>query len=353
MRVFLIMRRIPHHAEHSGYDLLARHVTARPYQDGALYRLTARIGSRRLARFRACSTPWYSVESLRREIAICARASLWPGRTVFHWLYAENDLRISPSWRWRWNNRFVASFHQPPEFLDGHVEDKSYIRGLDAVVVVAASQVDFFSRLLPRERIHLVPHGVDTEHWRPDPTVPRHMEPTFLFVGAWLRDMELTKATILACRDHGLPARFRIVTARERTAEFEGLPRTQVMTGIGDAQLLEEYRRAHALFLPLKMATANNAMLEAMSCGTGVISTRTGGTPEYVGPDCGELVAPGDVAGAVAAIRLVCSRREHTEAIGAAARSRAERFSWTKVGAMQDEAYARIAAARAAAPAGA
>lgn len=342
MPVRLIYNHIEHHAAHSGYDQLAGHVRAKRYDDGLLFRLTARIGHRRLARIPASQTDWYSSHALRREIAICAQAAMFPAGTLFHWFYAENDVRISPRWRWRWNNKFVASFHQPPEFLDGHVADKSYIRGLDGVIVMAQSQIPYMSRLVPRERIHHVPHGVAVEHWRPDPAVPRRTEPTFLFVGIWLRDIAMAKATIQKCAAAGLPARFRIVTFPDRQAEFELLPNTTVMARIPDQQLLAEYRGAHALFLPLSLATANNAILEAMSCGTGVISTRTGGTPEYVDDACGDLVPPGDVDAAVAAIRRVCDSREYVEAIGRAARRRAEELAWEKVGRQQDEAYRRI-----------
>lgn len=346
MPVRLIYNHIEHHAAHSGYDQLAKYVRARPYVDGPLYKLTAKLGYKRLEAFPAYHTPWYSGWALRREIAICARAALFPARTLFHWFYAENDVRVCSQWRWRWNNRFVASFHQPPEYLDGHVADKTYIRGLDGVIVMAESQIPYMSQFVPKERVFCVPHGVATGHWQPDANVPRRPEPTFLFVGVWLRDIEMAKATIRRCAELGLPAKFRIVTFPDRVPEFQVLPNSTVLTKIPDAQLLEEYRTAHALFLPLSMSTANNAVLEAMSCGTGIISTRTGGTPEYVTDDCGTLVPPKDVEAAVAAIRRLCDSRELVERTGAAARQRAFQFAWEKVGALQDSVYERILSGR-------
>lgn len=342
MPVRLIYNHIEHHAAHSGYDQLAKYVRAKPYRDGLLYKLTGKISYKRLESFPAYHTPWYSGWALRREIAICTRAALFPARTLFHWFYAENDVRVCSQWRWRWNNRFVASFHQPPEYLDGHVADKSYIRGLDGIIVMAESQIPYMSQFVPKERVFCVPHGVATEHWKPDPAVPRRKEPTFLFVGVWLRDIELAKATIQKCAAAGLPAKFRIVTFPDRVPEFQVLPNTTVLTKIPDAQLLEEYRAAHALFLPLSMSTANNAVLESMSCGTGIISTRTGGTLEYVTPGCGTLVPPKDVDAAVAAIREICNSRALVEKTGKAARERALHYEWKKIGAQQEEAYRRI-----------
>jgi glycosyltransferase involved in cell wall biosynthesis len=342
MPVRLIYNHIAHHAAHSGYDQLAKYVCARPYRDGLLYKLTGRVRHARLEGIPAYHTPWYSGWALRREIAICARTALLPARTLFHWFYAENDVRVCARWRWRWNNRFVASFHQPPEFLDGHVADKSYIRGLDGIVVMARSQIPYMSQFVPEERIYCVPHGVAVDHWKPDPDVPRRPEPTFLFVGVWLRDIEMAKATIRKCAAAGLPARFRIVTFPDRVEEFAVLPNTTVLTRIPDAQLLEEYRSAHALFLPLALSTANNAMLEAMSCGTSVISTRVGGVAEYVSDGCGALVPGKDVDAAVAAIRQACASRTWVEQSGMAARQRALDFSWEKMGALQDSVYRSI-----------
>lgn len=342
MPVRLIYNHIAHHAAHSGYDQLAKYVDAAPYQDGTLYKLTGKISYDKLKAYPAYHTPWYSGWALRREMAICWRAAMFPARTLFHWFYAENDVRICSQWKWRWNNRFVASFHQPPEFLEGHIEDKTYIKGLDGIVVMSESQIPYMSQFLPKERIHCVPHGVATEHWKPDASVPRWEEPTFLFVGVWLRDIDMAKATIHKCADLGMRAQFRIVTFPDRVDEFSVLPNTTVMTGISDEQLLLEYRRAHALFLPLKWSTANNAVLESMSCGTGIISTRIGGVPEYVTEPCGLLGPGGDVDAAVANIRQVCDSPALVTRIGAASRERAMVYAWEKMGALQDSVYKKI-----------
>jgi hypothetical protein len=67
---------------------------------------------------------------------------------------------------WRWNNRIVASFHQPPEFLDKHVVDKGYIAVVSMrPIVMADFQIDYMAKFLPRERVFCVPHGVDIQYW--------------------------------------------------------------------------------------------------------------------------------------------------------------------------------------------
>ena len=54
------------------------------------------------------------------------------------------------------------------------------------------------------------------------------------------------------------------------------------------------------------------------------------------------LIEPGDIEGAVAALRRVAEDRALVDAMGKAARARAEQLSWELVGRQMDEAYAKI-----------
>jgi len=275
MDICLIYNHIEHHAEHSVYDMMARYSLGSAYAQGPIFRFLQRwITYKRLRKYAVYRSTWYGGDKMRRELEVIARVCL-PRRVLYHFYYAENDLRISSQWKRRWNNKIVASFHQPPEFLDSHVEDKAYIRGLDAAVVVARSQVSYLAQFLPEDRIYVVPHGVHVGYWSPDPELPREPVPTFVFVGVWLRDLEMTKATIRRVAEFGIDVRFKLITAKDIHAELAGLPNTELLSGVPDEELLDSYRRACALFLPLNLSTANNAILEAMSCGTPVISTRS------------------------------------------------------------------------------
>ena len=342
MDVQLIYNHIGHHAAHSGYVQLAKYVTGKAWRPGLLFKLAKQVPQRWQKKIPSDATNWYWSYAIPRDIAITVRNAMLPTHTLYHFLYAENDLRLCSRWKWRWNNRVVASFHQPPEFLDKHVLDKSYIRGLDAAVVMADFQIDYMAQFLPRNRVFCVPHGVDIDYWCPAETRERWPTPTFVFVGFWLRDVEMAKQTIRRVAELGLPARFRIVTFPDRRPHFEGLPRTELLSNISDEQLRDEYRKAHALFLPLELSTANNVVLEAMSCGTGVISTRIGGVPEYVSPDAGILVPPKDIELAAAAIRTICESRQKVEELGRSARRRAETYSWQRMGSLQDEVYRKV-----------
>src|SRR5262249_5527218 len=224
-----------------------------------------------------------------------------------------------------------------------HIEDKRYIRGVDGAIVVSTSQIPYLEEHLPRARIHHVPHGVDSGFWRPDPCVRRWEEPTFLIVGNWLRDIALVVETIRKLNHIDAKVCFEVITFEEHATQFEGLRNVKVMWAIPEERLLEHYRRAHALFLPMKMSTANNSILEAMSCGTGVVSTNAGGVPEYLDDECGILVEPGDVEGAASALLKIAGDRALPDRMGAAARRRAEQhYCWGVVGKQMNETYRRI-----------
>lgn len=343
MAVRLIYNHITHHARFSGYDQLAKYVDGEAFQSKGLPRRFAeKISWQRLKKMPYYASQWYGGPALRREIEICVRM-LAPSKHLYHFLYAENDLRVSSLWKPKLNNRIVGSFHQPPEFLDRHVEDKRYIQGASAVVVMARSQISYLEQFLPADRIYHVPHGVDADYWCPDPALPRHDPPTFLVVGQWLRDIEMVTATIRILNQTDPDLRFHVVTFEEHAAQFRDCKNTYVMSGIPDEKLLDENRRATALFLPLKLATSNNAVLEAMACGTGVVSTDSGGTPEYVGSEAGVLVAPGDVDAAAETLRALARDPDRAAALGRAARQRIEQhYRWQTVGAQMNAAYKQI-----------
>ena len=62
----------------------------------------------------------------------------------------------------------MATFHEPAPVLECYEIDK-IVPNLDAVILVSVSQRAYFEQFLPPERIYVVPHGIDTDFFKPAP----------------------------------------------------------------------------------------------------------------------------------------------------------------------------------------
>ena len=97
-----------------------------------------------------------------------------------------------------------------------------------------------------------------------------------------MRDFEIAHYVADRCVHEGLDINIDVVLPKDRFSFFTGCANVNRHCKISDTALLELYRGADALFLPVTGGTANNAILEALASGTPVISTRIGGITDYV-----------------------------------------------------------------------
>ena len=122
-------------------------------------------------------------------------------------------------------------------------------------------------------------------------------------------------------------------------AELSGRPRAEAAGddriyfhgGVLQTDTIDFYRRAAALVFPsVWNEPAGLPTIEAQACGTPVVSTYSGGIPEYVSHgQTGILVARGEARELAMAISRVLDNPALARAMGEAGRQRAvERFSW-------------------------
>ena len=101
-----------------------------------------------------------------------------------------------------------------------------------------------------------------------------------------------------------------------------------IMTGfVPDEDLVFLYSRAYALILPSLMEGFGLPAVEAMACGTPVVSSHAGSLPEVVG-DAGVYFDPTDVGSMADAIRSFLATRTNVPRWPRRARERASLFTW-------------------------
>jgi glycosyltransferase involved in cell wall biosynthesis len=329
MRVNVVYDRWPHHAEHSGYPLIAR-VLARHADVRRLAPSQPRFVPRRLTSSmvaRAAGTPGYDSRAAARELAAAARMAAGLPE-ICHFLYAERDFRFAAAMSPGRRGAIVSTYHEADEHFHWTVPDQGHIASADAVVVVSEYQAHMLRDTVPAERLHVVPLGIDTAYYRPGPQATSLRA---VFVGEHGRDFDLLAEVAERCRESDSSFRLDAITTPERAAELSKLADVTARSGVSDAELVRFYRGADVLLLPFLSSTANNALLEGMSCGLPVIASDVGGVREYVDADCAVLVAPGDAPRMARAVLELMHDRARNERMALASRRRALQFDWSRV----------------------
>jgi glycosyltransferase involved in cell wall biosynthesis len=108
-------------------------------------------------------------------------------------------------------------------------------------------------------------------------------------------------------------------------------PRTDWQPYADAAALPALYRGARMLLLPSLSEGFGMTALEAMACGTPVITSATSSMPEVVG-DAALLVDPADTAALTAAMTRLFTDDALAEDLRARGLSRAKLFSWETTG---------------------
>lgn len=252
---------------HTGYDVIRHHAGYAVQLDcqrsfDAVHAWSQRrsLWSRVFSRLIGSRMWWIELQ--------CLLLALRRRGAIFHFVYAENTYRYLGWFRWL-NIRIVCTYHQPKEFFETHSSLRKSLRRVDDVIVLAEDQVEAFKAWKGDDRVHYIPHGVDTDFFRPDPTQVRQRQ--VIMVGNWLRDFAFADQVF-----HNLFERFpdleiHVVACRENLNLLSTHPRLHLRCGISNEQLLRLYQTARLLFLPLGRFVANNAILEAAACGCPVL----------------------------------------------------------------------------------
>ena len=120
------------------------------------------------------------------------------------------------------------------------------------------------------------------------------------------------------------------VPALRATVARCGLEGRAIFTGfVPDAELVHLYNRAYLLAQPSLMEGFGLPPVEAMACGTPVLSSRAGSLPEVIG-DAGAFFDPTDVAEIARVLRRLLDDPSERDRLARRALRRAARYTWAE-----------------------
>ena len=346
LRVICVAKRWEHHTASGGYDQLARAVGAEVIRRRLCRDILHRIKGRVWRQFSHSSSYLldYRYEDWLAERRVLRSSRLCPPDVV-HVLYGDEQLDLLLRQRQRLSCPLIATFHLPPYRVQERFEktQKHLLGGIDLAVVVARNQLQDFGNWLGSDRVIYLPHGIDTDRFCPGERLPRRKCVRLITVGHHMRDWKAIDEIIAQCGARKLAVEFDIVASEHGLSSSACLPNVHFHSRISEEHLIQLYREADALLIPMRDATANNAALEAMACGTPVISTMVGGIPDYVDDRCGWLFGKAEVARIVNLIGKISDVPEIALSRRSAARSKALVFSWKHVAEKMCTVYEAVA----------
>jgi glycosyltransferase involved in cell wall biosynthesis len=210
-----------------------------------------------------------------------------------------------------------------------------------------------------RERMRLAPLGVDPQFSPGDPPPGLRdrlgLEGAYLLTVGTLQPRKNVESALRAFErlvSAGADQRLALVGGRgwrdEALAELirrsPAADRIVVTGRVSDDELVGLYRAADCFVYPSRYEGFGLPPLEAMACGTAVVSSNRTSLPEVVG-DAALLVDPDDVDAIERALSELLSSRELRDKLVERGRRRAAEFSWWRCARLTAEAY-RAAVAR-------
>ena len=198
---------------------------------------------------------------------------------------------------------------------------KRLFQGLNLTIVTPSQWLaDLVQQSFLKEYpVQVIPNGIDLTVFRPTDSSFRQeygIERRKLILGVsfdWGYSKGLDVFAALAGR---LPEDFQIVLVGTDAASERSLPkgvltlrRTQ-----NQQELAEIYTAADVFVNPTREDNFPTVDLEALACGTPIVTFRTGGSPETIDETCGSAVECDDVDALEQEILRVCTEKPFSEA---------------------------------------
>lgn len=215
-----------------------------------------------------------------------------------------------------------------------------------AELIIAVSQnlkLTLEEKYRLKDKVIFIPHGIDTKVFK-----PKGLSEALIAKKNHL--LHKHKFLCFSCGIQGIDSSSFIETVKQFpqilfivTGRKENVRLTNVInTGnISEEKLIEYYSMADFCFKPLKFATANNAILEAMAMGKVTITNKIDGVIDYLDDSCGYLASSDSDFPKL--FERAMSNKNEVEEKGEKAREKAEReFSWEVIAPKIIKVYQQV-----------
>ena len=198
-------------------------------------------------------------------------------------------------------------------------------------------------------RIHIVPYGVDGKIYSRRHTGPTTSDPfTVYFLGSLsqrkgLYDL-LEAITLLKTRNVRLLLRGRGSVDWRLLSEYRHL-NIDVQIGLSTDKIVAELHQADLFAMPSLVEGFGHSILQAMSCGVPVVTTRNTCGADIIQPGKSGFLVPIRAPNAIASIiEEACCNRERLYGMGMAAADCARTYTWALFRQGIQSAYSRMCA---------
>ena len=238
MRVICLVKRWQHHTTSGGYDQLASAVGATVIKRHELSKDIYKVVSGKIWNRWSNTGAYlehYQFEDWFAEQQLLIRCLVNPPDVV-HVLYGDEQLDFLLRWRKLLRCPLVASFHRPAERIAKRFEyfQPNEIKGIDAVIALATSEISAFQRWFGPDKVVYVPHGIETTRFLPGGRGPACHTLKLLFVGHHMRDWDVIHRVIDEVHRCNLDIHFDAVVPSEYFPYFTGCSNVTLHSQIGE-----------------------------------------------------------------------------------------------------------------------
>lgn len=287
MKKIIVQHRSSHHSGYSGYAQLINYLKDIEVISGKSF------VPDRIARFiknnMSQKNGLFDSNSVHKNVELLKKQLFSKEKMLIHYLNGERDIRQAINWAPD-RLKSIATFHKPETVLKNTISNPKYLRKLDGAIAVGVNQVNFLKEWLENEKIVYIPHGVDTNFFKPD--FSKRKENSLLFVGQHLRDFEALNFSIPRLVEKVPSIEINVVLRNDFKDKILQNKNVKIYSGINDIKLRDMYQSSSFLFLPLNDVTACNSILEAMACGLPIITTDLEGNRGYGLNDDNSILIP-------------------------------------------------------------